>query len=70
MSQAEPPSLLTLDETATFLRCSKAHASKLARGRIRGVKPLPVIRLGRRVLVRRDALFHWLSDSGQRTVVC
>ena len=70
MSQAEPPSLLTLDETATFLRCSKAHASKLARGRIRGVKPLPVIRLGRRVLVRRDALFLWITERGSGSVVC
>ena len=55
-------SLLTLDETAVLLRCSMAHASKLTRGRARGVKALPVIRLGRRVLVRRESLFQWLSQ--------
>ena len=54
--------ILTLDEAASLLRISKAHASKLARGLVRGTKAFPVIRLGRRVLVRRDALFQWLSD--------
>ncbi len=52
--------LLTLAEVACTLRCSKAHASKLARGLVRDVPPLPVVRLGRRVVVRRDALTAWL----------
>jgi excisionase family DNA binding protein len=59
----------TLDETAAFLRCSKAHLSKLIRGKVMGVKPLPAIRLGRRVLVRRDDLFQWLSDRKSGSVV-
>jgi excisionase family DNA binding protein len=63
------PAVLTLDETARFLRCSRATASNLARGRIKGVKPLPVVRLGRRVLVRRDALLDWLSVQNQGSVV-
>lgn len=63
MTPADLPPVLTLDETATFLRCSKAHASKLARGRVRGVKPLPVIRLGRRVLVQKTVLLEWLSQT-------
>lgn len=67
MSQA--PSLLTLDEVAHELRVSKAHASKLARGLVRGTKPLPVIRLGRRVLVRRDDLFQWISAQSSGSVV-
>ena len=63
------PPVLTLDETATFLRCSKATASKLARGKIRGVTPLPVVRLGRRVLVQKTSLLDWLSHHNQSTVV-
>jgi hypothetical protein len=61
--------LLTLDETAAFLRISKATASKLTRGKIRGCTPLPSIRLGRRVLVRREDLFLWLSTSTSGTVL-
>lgn len=61
--------LLTLTETAAFLRCSKAHASKLAKGMVRGVPPLPVIRLGRRVLVQKTVLFQWLSRQDQASVV-
>ncbi len=62
MSDTTPHALLTLNETAALLRCSKAHASKLMRGKIRGLKPLPSIHLGRRVLVRREDLFHWISE--------
>lgn len=67
LSDASP--LLTLDETAALLRYSKAHASKLTRGKIHGVKPLPAIRLGRRVLVRREDLLQWLSHHASGTVV-
>ena len=63
------PAILTLNETAIFLRCSKTHASKLARGQVRGVTPLPAVRLGRRVLVRREELFRWLSAQDQSSVV-
>jgi hypothetical protein len=54
--------LLTLDEVATILRISKAHASKLIRGSVRGITPLPALRLGRRVIIERDALIHWISE--------
>ncbi len=63
------PSVLTLTETARFLRCSKAHASKLARGQVRGVPILPVVRLGRRILVQKTVLFDWLSRTLQGSVV-
>lgn len=56
------PRVLTLLETAKVLRCSKAHASKLLRGKVRGVTLLPSIKLGRRVLVKREALEQWLSQ--------
>lgn len=47
-----PPDLLTVDETATFLRTSsKAVYALVERGQLPGV-----VRLGRRILVRRDDL--------------
>lgn len=63
------PAVLTLTETASFLRCSKAQVSKLAKGQVRGVPPLPVVRLGRRVLVQKTMLFDWLSKTLQGSVI-
>jgi excisionase family DNA binding protein len=63
------PEILTLEEVATVLRSSKAHISKLARGKIPGVPALPVVRLGRRVIIKRDALFEWLSRQSSGIVV-
>jgi hypothetical protein len=55
--------LLTLDEVATILRISKAHASKLTRGQVPGVSPLPAVRLGRRVIIQRERLFAWINQN-------
>ena len=59
--------VLTLEEVAEELRVSKAHTAKLAAGKVSGVPPLPAIRLGRRVLVRRSSLERWKIDSEART---
>ena len=61
--------LLTLAEVAIELRCSKTFASRLARGLVHGVPALPVVRLGRRVLVRREALLDWLCRRSTSSVV-
>ncbi len=60
--------LLTLNEVARELRCSKAHVSKATEGRVRYASPLPTVRLGRRKLVRREALDVWIqeNESGAR----
>jgi len=60
--------LLTLNEVARELRCSKAHVSKATEGRVRHTSPLPTVRLGRRKLVRREALEAWIeeNESGAR----
>lgn len=63
------PHVLTITEVATFLRVSKATVSKLARGQVRGVAPLPVVRLGRRIIVRRDAFLDWLCQQSTGSVV-
>ena len=55
--------LLTLNEVARELRCSKA-----TEGRVRHASRLPSVRLGRRKLVRREALDVWIreNESGGR----
>jgi excisionase family DNA binding protein len=52
------PLLLTVDETAALLRTTrKAVYALLERGQLAGVT-----RIGRRVLVDRDALLQWLGE--------
>jgi len=55
--------ILTVSEVADRLRCSKAHVCNVINGRVKGVAPLPAIRLGRRMLVRVAALEAWLLQS-------
>jgi excisionase family DNA binding protein len=47
---------LTIEETAEVLRVSRRHLHKLMAG---GDGP-PVVRLGRRSIIRREALQQWL----------
>ena len=54
------PSILTLKEVSKELRCSKAHLSHIVNGKVAGLPPLPVARIGRRVIIRREALLNWL----------
>lgn len=55
-----PATLLTLKEAAFELRCSKAHLSHIVNGKVAGLPPLPVARIGRRIIIRREALAKWL----------
>ena len=55
-----PFDTLTLFEVATVLRCSKAHVSNILRGKVSHLPPLPVVRIGRRVLIRAVALVDWI----------
>lgn len=60
--------LLTMREVAEVLHCSKAHVCNLAAGKVRGCVRLPAIHMGRRMLVRREALEHWIVASENATV--
>lgn len=51
--------ILTMVQVAEDLRCSKSQVSNLINGRVRGVRPLAAIPLGRRKLVRRTTLEAW-----------
>jgi excisionase family DNA binding protein len=59
MSAADtPPLLLTVAETAILLRTSrKAIYAMVERGLLPGV-----VRIGRRILIRRSDLLHWLGQ--------
>ena len=61
----ELPEVLTLREVANVLRCSKAHVCKIVNGHIALTPQIPVIKLGRRKLVRRETLVHWLAENEQ-----
>ena len=54
------PVLLTIPEAARELRCSKTHVHNLIYGKVPDVPPLPVLHIGRRVLIRHDGLKEWM----------
>lgn len=58
--------LLTLAEASAYLRCSRAHVSNLIRGLVPNSHPLPAVRLGRRVYIRRDSLARYLRFAESR----
>jgi excisionase family DNA binding protein len=59
------PGVLTLAEAARELRCSKAHVSNIVNGKVPHLPPLPILRIGRRVLIRHTALMQWMQDAEQ-----
>jgi excisionase family DNA binding protein len=58
--------VLTADEVAKELRCSKAHVHNLINGKVAGVAALPSIHLGRRRLIRRETLNQWIDSNERR----
>jgi excisionase family DNA binding protein len=54
--------ILTLAEAARFLRCSKSHLSNLLNGKVLGMPPLPVVRVGRRVLFVQESLEEFVRQ--------
>ena len=53
--------LLTLADVAELLHCSKAHVCNMVAGRVNGCPAIPSVSLGRRKLVRREALQSWIE---------
>ena len=62
------PAVLTMSEVARELRCSKAHVHNIVAGKVPNLPPLPVLRIGRRVLVRAEGLKSWMSELEAREV--
>jgi excisionase family DNA binding protein len=55
--------VMTLKEAAAYLHISKAHLSNIANGKVRTVAPLRCVRLGRRILFKREWLEEWLESA-------
>ena len=62
------PPLLTVAEAARELRCSKAHVHNIIHGRVPDLPPLPVLRIGRRVLIRHEGLKAWMLSVEAREI--
>jgi excisionase family DNA binding protein len=54
--------ILSIDDVAQILDCSRSHVSNLLSGRVPGVPPIPHIRAGRLRRVRREALMEWFRQ--------
>ena len=54
--------VLTINEVAEILRCSRNHVSNVMNGKVPGVPALPHFVMGRRKLVRREWLIEWLQS--------
>ena len=63
------PEVFTVAEVAVRLRCSKAHVCNAINGRVKGVTPLPAVRMGRRKLIRATALANWLAENDPSDVM-
>lgn len=57
----KPGEILTIAEAALIMRCSKTHMQNVIQRRVANVPRLPCIRVGRRVLIRREALDRWMA---------
>jgi excisionase family DNA binding protein len=53
--------ILTIEEVARILRCSKAHVQNAIQGKLRGLPRLMHFAMGRRKLVRREWLQQWVE---------
>jgi hypothetical protein len=62
------PAVFTIAEVARELRCSKAHIHNIVAGKVPNLPPLPVLRIGRRVLVRAQGLKAWMSELEAREI--
>jgi hypothetical protein len=54
--------ILTINEVAGILRCSKTHVSNALAGRVPGIPKLAHLAMGRRKLVRREWLARWMDE--------
>jgi excisionase family DNA binding protein len=54
--------VLSLAEAARFVRCSRSHLSNVLNGKVPDLPHLPSVRIGRRVLFRRESLEQWLQQ--------
>lgn len=61
--------ILTAREVATELRCSKAQVYRLMNGEVVGIKPLPILSLGRKKVVQRSSFEAWKRANEENRVI-
>ena|SRR5690242_1131040 len=66
---ADAAKVLNLAEAAALVRCSRAHLSNVVNGKVHGIPRLPAVRIGRRVLFRRESLEQWLQQVESMTAL-
>lgn len=66
--KTERSAVMTLQQTADYLRISKAHLSNINNEKVPGVPPLRHATVGRRILIRRIWADEWLEKLGARSV--
>ncbi len=64
----ERSQVLTLKQTAAYLRISKAHLSNVINRKVTGVPPLCHAQIGRRILIKREWADEWLEMVGQESL--
>lgn len=67
MTQNEPVQVMTIIEAAKYLRVSRNHLLTAVHGRIKGIPPPQHVRLGRRILFRRNWLDEWMEVAARAT---
>jgi excisionase family DNA binding protein len=55
--------VLTCEQVAKRLNCSRAQVSKLIHGKVKGAPRLKAAHLGRRPLVREESLEEWFREA-------
>src|SRR5580704_2048652 len=66
LSDPAPLALLTINEVARELRCSRAHLYNVLAGKVESLPPLPVFHIGRRAYIRRAQLQAWVRSLEDR----
>jgi excisionase family DNA binding protein len=59
--QSGVPAVMNLAQAAAYLQVSKAHLSNVINGKVPGISPFRSVRVGRRVLIKREWLDQWLE---------
>jgi len=59
-------SILTIKEVAEILRCSKTHVANVLSGKVQGLPRLTHLNMGRRKVVRKEWLEHWMEANKTR----
>jgi excisionase family DNA binding protein len=55
--------VMTLRQAAAYLQISKAHLSNVINGKVPGVQPVRCVRMGRRILIKREWVNQWLETA-------